>query len=187
MIFRAPKSSATESFNPIHRQNDLIRRLVRPGVRKMLVRLTERIGVSIIAAGLFIVLSSPLLSAQTANDLFDGSVLQEIRLEINPKDWAALKANPSSNTYYPCNLKWRGMVVENVGIRQRGGSTRSSIKPGLRVDFNQYEDAQTFLGLKSIGLDNMTQIRLRPAVTTVSRLRALELLFERAQFELLRE
>jgi len=151
------------------------------------VRLTERTGVSILTAGLFIVLSSPLLSAQTANDLFDGSVLQEIRLEINPKDWAALKANPSSNTYYPCNLKWRSMVVENVGIRQRGGSTRSSIKPGLRVDFNQYEDAQTFLGLKSIGLDNMTQIRLRPAVTTVSRLRALELLFERAQFELLRE
>jgi len=154
---------------------------------KLLVRLTERTGVSILTAGLFIVLSSPLLSAQTANDLFDGSVLQEIRLEINPKDWAALKANPSSNTYYPCNLKWRGMVVENVGIRQRGGSTRSSIKPGLRVDFNQYEDAQTFLGLKSIGLDNMTQIRLRQAATTVSRLRALEPLFERAQFELLRE
>ncbi len=121
------------------------------------MRLTERIRVSILTAGLFIVLSSPLLSAQTANDLFDGSVLQEIRLEINPKDWAALKANPSSNTYYPCNLRWRGMVVENVGIRQRGGSTRNSIKPGLRVDFNRYEDGQTFLGLKSIGLDNMAQ------------------------------
>src|SRR5262249_34456320 len=83
--------------------------------------------------------------AQTTNDLFDGDVLHEVRLEINPKDWQALKANPSSNTYYPANFKWRNVQVDNVGIRSRGGSTRNSIKPGLRIDFNQYEANQQFL------------------------------------------
>jgi len=94
---------------------------------------------------------------QSSGDLFNGDVLQEIRLEINPKDWETLKANPGSDTYYPCNLKWRGLVVENIGVRQRGASTRNRTKPGLRVDFNRYEAKQEFLGLKSLGLDNMAQ------------------------------
>ena len=94
---------------------------------------------------------------QSSGDLFNGDVLQEIRLEINPTDWEALKANPGSDTYYPGNLKWRGLVVENVGVRQRGASTRNRTKPGLRIDFNRYEAKQEFLGLKSLGLDNMAQ------------------------------
>src|SRR5262245_38906475 len=106
---------------------------------------------------LFLFLSFTSAHAQTAADLFNGDILHEIRLEINPKDWQTLKANPSSNTYYPCNFKWRNIEVVDVGIRSRGGSTRNSIKPGLRIDFNQYEDNQQFLGLKSIALDNMAQ------------------------------
>jgi spore coat protein CotH len=106
---------------------------------------------------LFLFLSFTSAQAQTADDLFNGDILHEIRLEINPKDWQALKANPSSNTYYPCNFKWRNIEVDDVGIRSRGGSTRNSIKPGLRIDFNQYEATQQFLGLKSIALDNMAQ------------------------------
>lgn len=107
---------------------------------------------------LLIVASSSISAlAQSTDDLFNGDVLQEIRIEMHPKDWETLKANPGSNTYYPCNFKWRGLVLENVGIRQRGGSTRNSIKPGLRVDFNQYDAKQQFLGLKSLALDNMAQ------------------------------
>ncbi len=94
---------------------------------------------------------------QTAGDLFNGDVLQEIRLEINAKDWNTLKANPGSNEYYACDFVWRGLRVENIGIRQRGGSTRNRTKPGLRVDFNRYEADQEFLGLKSLSLDNMAQ------------------------------
>src|SRR5262245_8014150 len=105
----------------------------------------------------FLLLSFISVQAQSADDLFNGDILHEIRLEINPKDWQTLKANPISNAYYPCNFKWRNILVEDVGIRSRGGSTRNSIKPGLRIDFNQYEEKQQFLGLKSIALDNMAQ------------------------------
>jgi spore coat protein CotH len=89
--------------------------------------------------------------------LFDDSQLQEIRLVVNPRDWADLKASYQLNTYYPAHFLWRGRVARNVGIRSRGNGSRSGSKPGLRVDFNRFDPAQQFLGLKSIVLRNHTQ------------------------------
>ena len=50
-----------------------------------------------------------------------------------------------------------GVVVRNVGIRVRGRASRSATKPGLVIDFNRYVNGQTFLGLKSLVLDNNWQ------------------------------
>ena len=80
--------------------------------------------------------------------LFDDGQLQEIRLVVNPRDWADLKANFQSNTYYAAYFIWRDRVVKNVGIRSRGTGSRSGSKPGLRVDFNRFDESQHFLGLK---------------------------------------
>jgi hypothetical protein len=101
----------------------------------------------------------PGLLAQTAGaptdaDLFDDTVLHEMRLAMHPSDWQRLKDNYFENFYYPADFQWRDIVVENIGIRSRGRGTRSDIKPSLRVDFNQFEDSQKFLGLKSLVLRN---------------------------------
>jgi uncharacterized protein (TIGR03437 family) len=96
-------------------------------------------------------------SAQTQADFFDAAVVHDIRMVMNPADWSRLKANYLDNTYYPANMTWRNVTVEDIGIRSRGRGSRSSVKPGLRVDFNRYEDGQTFLGLKSVVLRNNTQ------------------------------
>ncbi len=88
---------------------------------------------------------------------FDDSVLQEIRLTINSKDWQTLKDNYLSNEYYPCDFSWRDQTVRSVGIRSRGTGSRSGVKPGLRVDFDRYTDGKRFLGLKSFVLRNNTQ------------------------------
>jgi hypothetical protein len=88
---------------------------------------------------------------------FDDTVLHDLRLTINSKDWAALKENYLSNDYYPCDFRWRDQVVRNVGIRSRGTGSRSGVKPGLRVDFDRYTSNQQFLGLKSFVLRNNTQ------------------------------
>jgi len=88
---------------------------------------------------------------------FDDSVVQEIHVAINSKDWNTLKVNYLLNDYYPCDLKWGAITVRNVGIRSRGTGSRSGIKPGLRVDFDRYTTNQTFLGLKSFVLRNNTQ------------------------------
>jgi hypothetical protein len=89
--------------------------------------------------------------------LFDDSQLQEIRLIVNPRDWADLKASYQLNTYYPAHLVRRGQTVRNVGVRSRGTGSRSGVKPGLRVDFNRFDPSQHFLGLKSVVLRNNVQ------------------------------
>jgi spore coat protein CotH len=95
--------------------------------------------------------------ADPSDPLFDGTVLHDISLTINSRDWSSLKEHFLDNTYYPCDFKWNGQTVRNVGIRSRGTGSRSGVKPGLRVDFNRYTTDQKFLGLKSLILRNNTQ------------------------------
>ena len=86
--------------------------------------------------------------------LFNDSVLHEIRLDINARDWQTLRDNYLTNEYYPCDFRWNGQVVRNVGIRSRGQASRNATKPSLRVDFNRYTANQTLLDLRSVVLRN---------------------------------
>jgi len=106
--------------------------------------------------------SSSPSAAQTTDDFFNDNVIQEIRLTMSATDWATLKRNYLLNTYYPCDMAWRyqgkDILSEDIGIRSRGSGSRSDIKPGLRIDFNRYEEGQVFLTtLKSVVLRNQTQ------------------------------
>lgn len=89
--------------------------------------------------------------------LFNADVLQRVELRVHSSDWEKLKQNFQENTYYPADLVFNDQTVRNVGIRSRGSGSRSGTKPGLRVDFDRYASGQTFLGLKSLVLDNLTQ------------------------------
>jgi len=109
--------------------------------------------VLVVALGIF---ATPA-SAQTSDDLFNPQALQKVELWMHSADWDKLKQNFQENTYYPADMTWSGMTVYNIGIRSRGLGSRSSTKPGLRVDFDRYSDGQHFLGLKSLVLDNLTQ------------------------------
>jgi len=100
----------------------------------------------------------PPVEADASAAFFDDSVLHDVRLNINSRDWASLKTNYLENTYYPADFRWRDQVVRNIGIRSRGTGSRSGVKPGLRVDFDRYSTDQKFLGrLKSFVLRNNTQ------------------------------
>ena len=96
-------------------------------------------------------------AAQTTDEFFNPDTLQRIDLWLNSSDWSKLRQNFQENTYYPADFTWNGQTVRNVGIRSRGLGSRSSTKPGLRVDFDRYSSGQQFLGLKSFVLDNLTQ------------------------------
>ena len=111
----------------------------------------------LIAAAVFTLALASTAAAQTTDDLFNPEVLQRIDLWLNSSDWSKLRQNFQENTYYPADLTWNGQTVRNVGIRSRGLGSRSSTKPGLRVDFDRYSSGQQFLGLKSFVLDNLTQ------------------------------
>ena len=88
---------------------------------------------------------------------FDDAQLHTIRLTVNPRDWSDLKTHYQLNTYYPAHFAWRDQRVQNVGIRSRGNGSRSGDKPGLRIDFNLFDEGQQFLGLKSVVLRNNVQ------------------------------
>jgi hypothetical protein len=93
----------------------------------------------------------------SADELFSGNELNDIWIHVNARDWEQLRTAYRENTYYPADIEWRGMKVRNAGIRVRGRTSRSADKPGLRIDFNRYVSGQTFLGLKSLALDNLWQ------------------------------
>ena len=103
-----------------------------------------------------VVLTSGIARAQDV-DLFDPAVLHEIRIYIHPNDWRRLQATFQENTYYEADFQWRDKKLASVGIRSRGRGSRSSEKPGLRIDFNRFVSGQELLKLKSVILDNATQ------------------------------
>jgi spore coat protein CotH len=112
-----------------------------------------------LAAVMCVAASSPAHTqvADPTAAFFDNSVVHDLKLWINSRDWETLKTNFLSNTYYPADLQWNTTSVQNVGIRSRGNGSRSGFKPGLRVDIDRYASTQKFLGLKSFVLRNNTQ------------------------------
>lgn len=108
------------------------------------------------ALWLALALAAPVY-AQDAAAFFDDGVVHDLHLQVNSRDWETLKATYETNQYYPATLEWKGVRVQNVGIRSRGNGSRSGVKPGLRVDANRYVTDRRFLGLKSFVLRNNTQ------------------------------
>ncbi len=96
-------------------------------------------------------------AARAADPVFDQSRLHECKLELDPADWAALRATFTTNQYYAANLTVDGETVRQIGIRSRGKGSRSGEKPGINLDFNKYVSGQEFHGYKSMVLDNVTQ------------------------------
>lgn len=91
-------------------------------------------------------------AGHAAAGLFDNFVLHEVRIAMQPSDWNRLRANYNDNTYYRASLTWRNLTIDNIGVRSRGFGSRNGTKPGLKADFNQYDDEQEFLGLNAFVL-----------------------------------
>ena len=126
-----------------------------------------------VTLSVLLAMAPAIVSAQTAVDFYDAATIQDIYLDIHPSDWAKLRENVQDNTYYPAEFRWRNITVPDVGIRQRGRSSRSAIKPNLRIDFNRFEDKQKFLGLKS------TVLKANNADASMMKERLSMMLFDR--------
>jgi uncharacterized protein (TIGR03437 family) len=94
-------------------------------------------------------LGSVTFAQTSANPFFDDTVVQQINLTVAPGDWASLLANDQSDTYYSASFAWN-TSFEEVGIRQHGIGTASTVKPNLDINFAHYSKKQVFLGLSKI-------------------------------------
>lgn len=113
-------------------------------------------------------------AAQTSDDLFDPNTIHEVRLFINSRDVRDLRERFTENTRYAADLQWRNIRVRNASVRPHGLASRNPTKLALQVDFDVYTTGQTFLGLKSLVLDNMwtdaSMVRDRVAMAFFARM-----------------
>lgn len=117
----------------------------------------KRSAITVVCSLLTIALCVTTVQAQNSDTLFSSQDLQRVDLFLHSADWLKLKAEFQLNTYYPADMSWNGQTFRGAGIRSRGRGSRSSTKPGLRVDFDEFVTGGKFLGLKSLVLDNVTQ------------------------------
>ena len=137
-------------------------------------------------------------SAQTTDDLFNGDVLQEIRLYIDPVDYATFKQTnfvcleqdlkalagefvsplPRVECWFPVEFHWifqgRDITLPQAGINSHGKGSRSNVKPSFKIEFTRYASQNTFLGLRSVVLrantQDASQMHERVAMTFFRRL-----------------
>jgi hypothetical protein len=129
---------------------------------------------------LFIVpLGSAGRAASTASEeqagLFDLRQLLEVKIEMAPADWDALRREhrdllaslgparldgPPPNPYktYKADVTIGGTRLASVGVRKRGfiGSA-SATRPSLGLRFDAYDSGKSFCGLDRISLNNNLQ------------------------------
>lgn len=103
------------------------------------------------------VLAGAVVWPQTAEEFFDRRTLQEIRIQMDPKDWQQIHDRYLEDVYYRCSFRWNDYEVNAVGIRSRGSQSRSPIKPSIGLDFGRYNSAQRFAGMKTLVMRNLNQ------------------------------
>jgi spore coat protein CotH len=106
------------------------------------------------------------LSAQTnigltdpAAAFFDDREVREIRIYFEDANWynTLLRAHQTTeDPYFPCRFKSGDIEIPKIGCRFKGNSSaqRNGIKKPFKLDFNEYDDNATFLGLKKLNVNN---------------------------------
>lgn len=107
--------------------------------------------------------------------IFEPGVLHEVDITLDPDDWDALRTQQrnvldmftgdcldapfeSPYTYFHAATVVDGERLEDVGVRKKGfiGSD-SSVRPSLKVRFDEYVDGQVHDGLDRLTLNNGQQ------------------------------
>ena len=127
--------------------------MLRFRLRALITVVTLVVGLPFVGAAQ----TTPTPVVDPADPFFDDSVLHDVYLTINPKDWQTLQIHYMENDYYTCNIQVGSIKLQDIAIRSRGTGSRNPTKPGLRVDFDRNVTGQKFLGLKSFILRNNTQ------------------------------
>jgi spore coat protein H len=90
--------------------------------------------------------------------VFDATRLHEIDIAVDPDDLEALDDDWENRV--PCTFTFDGLVIENAGIRQKGGyGSISNLdgKPGFSVKLDELVEGQKLDGLDKLLLNNGIQ------------------------------
>ena len=80
----------------------------------------------------------------------------QIDITMDPGELQAIIANPYSNVYRVCTVRFQNSVIdttmENVGIRARGNVARDNTKFPWKLSFNKFEQGREFFGVKKFNV-----------------------------------
>jgi len=126
----------------------------RPAI--VLLAITAALGCAAVAC------SGPAADDVAAADpdpfVFDRVV--EVRIVLPEEDWTAMQANPVEERYFRADFWFDGEPVSDVAVRPKGNSSLRSVaglgspRLSLKVDFNLFNSARTFRGLKKLNFNN---------------------------------
>jgi len=91
---------------------------------------------------------------------FDTSRVATVRIVMKEKDWESLRANAFTKQYVQADFWFDDEKIPNVGVRTKGNASLGqtvgwgSIRLPLAIDFNLFNRARTFHGLKKVHFNN---------------------------------
>ena len=92
------------------------------------------------------------------NKLFDTDTVHTIHIEMD--DWDTFLADCKSEEYYDCTVTIDDEVYKNVAIRGKGNTSLSQVnndRYSFKIEFDHYEDSNTYHGLDKLCLNNIIQ------------------------------
>lgn len=95
---------------------------------------------------------------ESAAELFKRGEVLNVKVEIAPREWSALKADHRQDAR--CTVREGTNTYKSVGVHLKGaaGSFRElDDKPALTLTFNRFEPGLRFHGLRKIHLNNSVQ------------------------------
>ncbi|WP_260288646.1 CotH kinase family protein [Peribacillus aracenensis] len=121
----------------------------------------------LIALFLIVLMVLPNLGVEAKNDefsyetkLFNEKKVTTVDIEINEEDWADILKNPNKEEYKEASVTINGERIGNVAVRTKGNSSLMSVansdsnRYSLKIDFDHYDNTQSFYGLKKLNLNN---------------------------------
>ncbi len=108
---------------------------------------------------LTIIVTSYTVAQNPGDTFFSGIKVHTIKLQfdqINYWDSLTTYYDQGNEQYMVAKVTINGTVIENCGVRLKGNSSYShpNNKKPMKIDFNQYVDAQRYDGLKGLFLNN---------------------------------
>ncbi len=95
------------------------------------------------------------------DDLFSMQQVHSIDIQMDKSQWDHLIANSDTEEYYACDIVIDGELIENVAIRTKGNTSRTSVasagrdKFSFRVKLDKYDKTNNYHGLTDLSLNNM--------------------------------
>ncbi|UCD10000.1 MAG: CotH kinase family protein, partial [Dehalococcoidales bacterium] len=93
-------------------------------------------------------------------DPFSDDLVATVRIIISEEDWESLKSNAYAKEYYRADFWFDDELVQDVGVRTKGNASLletvrwESIRFPLAVDFNLFNRARNFHGMKKVHFNN---------------------------------